>query len=112
MIDLKELKKIAKKAKKYTDESLSSLSTYEFEATLKPEIALKLIEALELANEALSFYQSEEALSCRLRKRYEDTPICLQGDSDYFQDPHDLPYMQDMGYRAREALAKIKEILG
>lgn len=65
-----------------------------------------LIAEVERLREVLGFYCSEEALSCPLKSKYEDKPKCLEGDSDYFQDPADLPYLQDMGKRAREALAE------
>jgi hypothetical protein len=56
--------------------------------------------------EALKFYASPEAMSCVLKHKGEDVPTCLTGDSDYFQDPADLPLLQDGGNKARKAIAE------
>lgn len=73
-----------------------------------------LAEIIEKQSEALEFYGSSEAMSCRLRSRYEDKPKCLTGDLEYFQDPADLPMLQDGGDKARVAQAdtqaRLKEL--
>lgn len=65
-----------------------------------------LINDIVELREALDFYASREAMSCRLRHKDEDTPKCLTGDSKYFQDPADLPILKDGGTKARDAFDK------
>ncbi len=64
-----------------------------------------LIQLVRKQAAALEFYASPEAMSCRLRSKNEDMPKCLLGDTEYFQDPADLPLLQDGGAKAKEALS-------
>jgi hypothetical protein len=76
-------------------------------AAANPEAILKLIDSYEKMVKCVEFYGSEEAMSCRLRCKSEYSPKCLTGDSDYFQDPADLPILQDGGKLARETLKEV-----
>lgn len=102
---LTELKKLAEAASKGIREESFYLNA------ANPATILTLLSALEKYEEALKFYSSKDAMSCRLRKRFIDTPKCLEGDSDYFQDPADLPIVQDGGEKAKEALTQVQKIM-
>ena len=81
--------------------------SYSQQEDLIPSLNRRIKELEALVNmmaEALEFYGDESSMSCRLRSRYDDTPKCLTGDSEYFQDPADLPIVQDGGKRARTCL--------
>lgn len=65
-------------------------------------------EAIAEVMPTIEFYASPDSMSCRLRSKHEDKPKCLQGDTDYFQDPADLPLLQDGGNLARALKEKLK----
>ena len=103
----------------YSEKEITALETELFELREKltdcnkiinqmHKYNLSLTERCESAENALEFYGDTNSMSCRLRYKHEDTPKCLQGESDYYQDPADLPILQDGGTKAREHFSKYK----
>jgi hypothetical protein len=84
---LQELKKICKRAMKCP----------ELDPTLKPEIALALIEALEKANEALSYYGNDGHI-----RDYENGQLVIL-------QPEEVDDLRPN--KALETLNQIKQIL-
>lgn len=81
----------------------------EYVLACEPKAIKRLVDSYLNAIEALKWYASDEAMSCRIRKRYIDQPKCLEGDGDYFQDPSELPIVTDGGKRAREFLRSVEK---
>ena len=75
-----------------------------FNANRVKELLLE-IESLRAfadgAKKVIEFYSSDDAMMAPLRRRYLSMPKCLEGNSEYFQDPSDLPIVKDGGERAK-----------